>query len=155
MPGLHGVTPAQLAHINRARHRLDSWPDSVPGLARTKQRCFIAPLSSGNIALLANMARRAGLPWDHIFSAETFQRCKPHPDTYPGLARQPDLAPEQVMMVAARSSDLRAALARGLPKGFIPRPTEYGPPQNTDLRAEEACDVVAADLTDLATRMRV
>jgi 2-haloacid dehalogenase len=155
MLGLHEVTPAQRAHINRAWHRLDPWPDSVPGLTRMKRRYFIAPLSNGNIALLANMAKRAGLPWDHIFSAETFQRYKPHPDTYLGVARQLDLAPEQVMMVAAHNSDLRAARACGLRTGFIPRLTEYGPPQDTDLRAEEAWDVIAADLEDLATRMGV
>jgi 2-haloacid dehalogenase len=151
--GLRAVTPAQRAHINRVWHRLDPWPDSVPGLTRLKRRHFIATLSNGNVALLANMARRAGLPWDHLFSAETFQRYKPDPDTYLGVARQLDLLPGQVMLVAAHNADLRAARACGLRTGFIPRPTEYGPAQAANLAAEEDWDVIAADLEDLAARM--
>jgi 2-haloacid dehalogenase len=153
MLGLAGVTPAQRAHINRAWHRLDPWPDSVPGLTRLKRRHLIGPLSNGNIALLANMAKRAGLPWDLIFSAEHFQRYKPHPDTYLGVCRQLDLPPAQVMMVAAHNDDLHAARACGLATGFVARPTEYGPAQSRDLAAEEAWDVVAADIEDLAARM--
>jgi 2-haloacid dehalogenase len=151
--GLHAVTPGQRAHINRVWHRLDPWPDSVAGLARLKRRHFVATLSNGNVALLANMARRAGLPWDHLFSAETFQRYKPDPETYLGVARQLDLPPGQLMLVAAHNADLRAARACGLRTGFIPRPTEYGPAQSTDLAAEEDWDVIAADLEDLAARM--
>jgi 2-haloacid dehalogenase len=153
MLGLNDVTETRRAHINRVWHRLDPWPDSVGGLTRMKRRYFIAPLSNGNISLLANMAKRAGLPWDHLFSAETFRRYKPHPETYLGVARQLDLAPEQVMMVAAHNGDLRAARGCGLRTGFIPRPGEYGPAQSTDLHAEEEWDVVAADLEDLAARM--
>ncbi len=153
MLGLHDVTSAQRTHINHVWHRLDPWPDSVPALTRMKRCYFIAPLSNGNISLLANMAKRAGLPWDHIFSAETFQRYKPHPDTYLGVARQLDLLPAQVMMVAAHNSDLRAARGCGLRTGFVPRPTEYGPAQSTDLNAEESWDVVAADLEELAGRI--
>jgi 2-haloacid dehalogenase len=151
--GLNEVTPGQRAHINRVWHRLDPWPDSVPALARLKRRYFVATLSNGNIALLAGMAKRAGLPWDHLFSAETFQRYKPDPQTYLGVARQLDLLPGQVMLVAAHNGDLRAARACGLRTGFVPRPTEYGPAQATDLRAEEDWDVIAADLEDLAARM--
>ena len=153
MLGLRETTPGQRAHINRVWHRLDPWPDSVPALTRLRQRYFVATLSNGNIALLADMAKRAGLPWDHLFSAETFQRYKPDPETYLGVARQLDLLPEQVMMVAAHNGDLRAARACGLRTGFVPRPTEYGPAQATDLTAEEDWDVIAADLEDLAARM--
>jgi 2-haloacid dehalogenase len=153
MLGLHGVTTAQRAHINRVWHRLDPWPDSVPGLTRLKRRYLIGPLSNGNVALLANMAKRAGLPWDLIFSAEHFQRYKPHPETYLGVCRQLELPPAKVMMVAAHNDDLRAARKCGLLTGFIARPTEYGPAQTTDLAAEEAWDVVAADIEDLAARL--
>jgi 2-haloacid dehalogenase len=153
MLGLGGVTPAQRAHINRVWHRLDPWPDSVPGLTRLKRHHLIGPLSNGNIALLANMAKRAGLPWDLIFSAEHFQRYKPHPDTYLGVCRQLDLPPAQVMMVAAHNDDLHAARACGLATGFVARPTEYGPAQSRDLAAEEAWDVVAVDIEEVAARM--
>jgi 2-haloacid dehalogenase len=35
----------------------------------------------------------------------------------------------------------------------VARPTEYGPHQAKDLRAEEDWDVIATDLEDFATQM--
>jgi 2-haloacid dehalogenase len=57
------------------------------------------------------------------------------------------------MMVAAHNYDLRAARSHGMRTGFVPRPTEYGPHQKTDLAAEEDWDVVAKDFGRLATRL--
>src|SRR5690606_8843296 len=57
-----GVPAAELDALNLAWHRLDPWPDSVAGLARLKTRYIIAPLSNGNIRLMLDMAKRAGLP---------------------------------------------------------------------------------------------
>ena len=151
--GLQGLGAAQRDHVNHVWHRLDPWPDAVAGLARLKHRYVIGPLSNGSIALLVALAKHGGLPWDAIFSAEHFQRYKPHPDTYLGVARQLQLEPAQVMMCAAHNGDLRAARACGLATGFFARPAEYGPQQRTDLAAEEAWDVVAEDIEDLATRM--
>lgn len=151
--GLHDVSPAQRLHINRVWHRLDPWPDSVPGLTRLKSRFLIGPLSNGNIALLANMAKRAGLPWDLIFSAEHFRHYKPHPETYLGVAQQLDLPPSEVMMVAAHNGDLRAAQDCGLATAFVPRPTEHGPGQTIDLVADGDWDLVVTDLEDLAAKL--
>ena len=151
--GLEGLNATQRAHVNRVWHRLTPWPDAVPGLTRIKRRFLIGPLSNGNIALLANMAKRAVLPWDLIFSAEHFERYKPHPDTYLGVARQLDLAPAQVMMCAAHNDDLRAARAAGLRTAFFARPTEYGPAQHQDLAAEQDWDFIASDIEDLATQL--
>ena len=36
---------------------------------------------------------------------------------------------------------------------FLPRPTEYGPGQTSDLAPEEDWDVVANDVEDLARRL--
>jgi 2-haloacid dehalogenase len=151
--GLSHLSKEQRRHISRVWHRLEAWPDAVAGLERLKKRYILGPLSNGNIALLVNMAKHAGLPWDSIFSAEHFQHYKPHPDTYLGVCRQLDLQPAQVMMCAAHNYDLRAARALGLRTGFIPRPLEYGPGQTADLVAEEDWDVVAADMNEFAARM--
>lgn len=140
-------------HVNRVWHRLNAWPDSVSGLRRLKSRYVIGPLSNGNVALLVNMAKHADLPWDSIFSCELFKRYKPHPDTYLGVCRQMYLAPGEVMMCAAHNYDLRAARSAGLKTAFIPRPTEYGADQKTDLTAESDWDVVATDMDELASQM--
>ena len=150
-----GLTEADLAHINRGWHRLRPWPDAVAGLARLKRRFIIGPLSNGNVSLLTNMAKHAGLPWDMVFGSDLFGHYKPDPETYLGVARLLDLAPGQVMMAAAHNGDLAAARGCGLMTAFFPRPGEYGPHQKRDYAAEQAWDVVAADIGDLATQLGV
>lgn len=144
---------ASREHIVQAWHRLDPWPDSVPGLRRLRERFIVAPLSNGNVALLVNMAKRAGLPWDMVFATELFRHYKPDPETYLGAAALLGLPPHQVMMAAAHNNDLRAARALGMPTAFIARPLEYGPGQTTDLRPEGDWDIVAADIGDMARQL--
>jgi 2-haloacid dehalogenase len=78
-----------------------------------KRNHVIATLSNGNIALLTNMAKNAGLPWDCILSAEVFRHYKPDPETYLGAAQALASRRDEVMMVAAHKNDLRAAQACG------------------------------------------
>jgi 2-haloacid dehalogenase len=152
---ISGLTKAQFEHINCAWHRLEGWPDAVSGLTRLKTKFVIGPLSNGNVALLVNMAKHAGLPWDNIFSCELFRHCKPHPDTYLGVARMMNLAPAEVMMCAAHNNDLAAAQNAGLATAFIPGATEFGPRQTTDLGATQKWDIIAADLNDLALQLGI
>lgn len=124
--GLQDLAEPERDALNRAWHRLDPWPDSVPGLTRLKQRFVIATLSNGNVALLVNMAKRAGLPWDSVLSAEMIGRYKPDLEVYRRAAQWLGLAPGQVLMVAAHPSDLMAAQRAGLMTAYIPRPDEHG-----------------------------
>ena len=153
--GIAGLSEADLAHINRGWHRLHPWPDAVAGLARLKTRFIIGPLSNGNVSLLTNMAKHAGLPWDMVFGSDLFGHYKPDPETYLGVARLLDLEPGRVMMAAAHNGDLAAARTCGLMTAFFPRPAEYGPHQKRDFAAEVDWDVVAADIGDLAGRLGV
>ncbi|ABQ36066.1 haloacid dehalogenase type II [Bradyrhizobium sp. BTAi1] len=151
--GISGLTEADLDHLTRGWHRLHPWADSVAGLTRLKRKYIIAPLSNGNVALLTNMAKFAGLPWDLVLSAELFQHYKPDPETYLGAARLLGLAPGEVMMVAAHNNDLEAAQRYGLKTAFVARPTEYGPLQSRDFEATGAWDIVAADFGGIADRL--
>ena len=151
--GIQGLTEAELHHITMGWQRLHSWPDTNAGLARLKKKYIISPLSNGNVALLTNMAKFAGMPWDLIMSAELFEHYKPDPETYLGAARLLCLKPEEVMMVAAHNSDLKAAQSHGLKTAFVARPTEYGPLQKIDFEATGAWDVVAKDFNGIADRM--
>lgn len=124
--GVTQLDEAGKRQLNRVWHRLDAWPDSVPGLTRLKQRFTLCTLSNGNIGLLADMAKHAGLPWDCILSAEIFRRYKPDPATYLGVSEVFDVAPSEVLMVAAHDHDLTAAAQLGLATAYIDRPREYG-----------------------------
>jgi 2-haloacid dehalogenase len=151
--GLDRLDEAQRRHLNLVWHRLDPWPDAVGGLARLKRRFTICTLSNGNLGLLANMAKRAGLPWDLILSAEVFRHYKPDPETYLGVAEVFGIEPAQVMLVAAHKDDLRAAAACGLRTAFVERPREYGPAGNKDLARDPALDFHATDFEDLAAQL--
>lgn len=147
---LSGLGEAQRRHLNKVWHRLDPWPDSVEGLRRLKSRYMLCTLSNGNIGLLADMAKRAGLPWDCILSAEVFRAYKPDPATYLGVARVFDVEPNEVMLVAAHHDDLAGARACGLRTAYIERPHEFGAAQPKDVSPRPGNEFHAASLTHLA-----
>ena len=144
------LSEAEKCHLNKAWHRLEAWPDSVQGLQRLKSNYTICTLSNGNIGLLTNMAKRAGLPWDCILSAEVFRKYKPDPGTYLGVAKVFDLAPEEVMLVAAHQNDLQAARECGLKTAYIERPMEYGATQIKDVSSNSENTLHARDFDELA-----
>ena len=151
--GLTHLNEAELQHLNRVWHRLDAWPDSVAGLTRLKRKYTITTLSNGTIGLLTNMAKRAGLPWDCVLSAEVFHAYKPDPATYLGVAKVFHLAPEQVMLVAAHHEDLAGARACGLRTAYIERPLEFGANQPKDVSPQAGNDLHATNLNGLADQL--
>ncbi len=148
--GIGGWTEAEKDRFNRAWHRLDGWPDAVPGLTRLKTRYVLSTLSNGSVACLVNMGKHAGLPWDCVLTAENFHHYKPDPEAYLGAIALLGFEPGQVMMVAAHNYDLARAASHGMRTAFFPRRSEYGPGQTTDLSAEGDWDIVTDDLEGLA-----
>jgi 2-haloacid dehalogenase len=148
--GLEHLLEVERQHLNRVWHRLAAWPDSVAGLQRLKSRYTLCTLSNGTIGLLTNMAKRAGLPWDCVLSAEVFRAYKPDPATYLGVAKVFDVAPEQVMLCAAHHDDLAAARACGLQTAYIERPLEFGAAQVKDVSPQAGNDFHARDVLQLA-----
>jgi 2-haloacid dehalogenase len=140
-------------HLNFVWHRLSAWPDAPAGLARLKSRYVIAPLSNGNLSLLTEMAKFAGLPWDCVLGADLFQHYKPDPETYLGAAAILGLQPWQVMMTAAHTNDLEAARKLGLRTAYVHRPHESGPGRERPHPAPGDFDVVAEDFRDMATKL--
>ena len=144
----------QISHLNKIWHRLHPWPDTVEGLTRLKTKYTICTLSNGNIGLLSNMAKRAGLPWDCILCAEVFRKYKPDPDTYTGVAKVFDVSPENVMLVASHQNDLQSARQCGLHTAFIERPMEFGPNRENDVSPNQANTFHASSFTDLADQLQ-
>ena len=151
--GVSHLTEAQKRHLNKAWHRLDPWPDVLAGLQRLRQRHLVCTLSNGNLGLLAHMAKRAGLPWDCILSAEVFQAYKPDPATYLGVARVFDVPAQQVMLVAAHHDDLAAARSCGLLSAYIERPLEFGAERPKDVSPVPANTLHARDFLHLADQL--
>jgi len=153
--GLAALTEPERDALNHAWHRLQPWPDSVAGLTRLKKKFIIAPLSNGNIALMTNLAKHSGLPWDCILGSELVRHYKPDREVYQSAADFLNLQPADVMMVAAHLGDLRSAKGVGLRTAFVTRPLEYGPAGKPDLKADASVDVSATDFNDLAMQLGV
>jgi 2-haloacid dehalogenase len=150
---IEGLSEEEKDHWNRVWHRLEPWPDSVAGLTRLKKKYTIAPLSNGNVALLADMAKHAGLPWDLILSAELARHYKPDREAYLTAVDLLELKPEEVMMCAAHVGDLKSARGLGLRTGFIHRPNEYGPTGKADDAKPGDFDVVSSGMLDFAAKL--
>lgn len=147
------LTEAEKDHLNRVWHRLQPWPDAIPGLTHLRKRFVLATLSNGNMALLVNMAKYSALPWDCILSAELVQAYKPDPRPYQMAIKLLGVRSHEVMMVAAHQEDLRAAQAQGMQAAFVPRPLEHGPHHVSDLTPDPTFEVVATDFMDLAQQL--
>jgi len=148
--GIEGLEAARKRELNRAWHRLPAWSDAVEGLARLKRQYIICTLSNGNIGLLTEMAKNAGLPWDCVLSAEVFKAYKPDPRTYLGVAAVFDVTPSQVMLAAAHHDDLAAARTCGLRTAYIERPLEFGPDRPKDVSPRADNTLHARDIGALA-----
>ena len=148
------LTETQVQNLTLVWHRLTPWSETVEGLHKLKSQFTIVTLSNGNLGLLANMAKNAGLPWDLILSAEVFRHYKPDPETYLGVADTFNVLPEEVMLVAAHKDDLVAAHACGLQTAFIERPLEFGKNhQRDDLHVEQFTNYHAKDFLDIARQL--
>src|SRR6202049_3292431 len=152
--GLKDLSEDVLRNLNLAWHRLDAWPDVTPGLKRLRQRFLIAPVSNGNISLMADLARRNDICWDAILGAEVAGDYKPKPRVYLASAEAFDCAPGDCMMVAAHTGDLAAAAKCGLRTAHIARPNEYGTGTG-EQGPTVPVDIAATSLEDLAEKLGV
>jgi len=147
------LSEAEIHHLNLAWHRLMPWPDSVPGLNRLKTRYIVSTLSNGNVSLLVDMAKNAGLPWDSVLSGELIHKYKPDPEVYQMAARLLGAANDETMLVAAHPPDLLGAQRAGLKTAYVPRPLEHGPKPLVPPPASARFDYTASDFLDLARQL--
>jgi len=152
--GLEKLDTQVADDLNLAWHRLDTWPDLVPGFVRLKRKFMLAPCSNGNIALMVDIARRNNIPWDAILGSEIARAFKPTPAVYLMTAAALNLQPGEVMMVAAHSDDLRSAAANGLRAAHVARPGENGPGTG-ESAPRVPVDFAAKNMEDLATQLGV
>ncbi len=151
--GLENLREMDCLDLNQAWARLDAWPDAGKGLKRLRKRFLLAPVSNGNISLMAHLARHNGFRWDAILGAEIAGDYKPKPAVYLAACSAFDLPPQACMMVAAHSYDLKAAQDCGLRTAHVARPDEAGPGIG-EKRPLIEVDVAAKDFLDLARKLK-
>ncbi len=153
---VEGLTEEEKVHLNKVWHRLHPWPDAPPALRRLKTRYVLSPLSNGNVALLTNMAKFGGIPWDCVLGSDVVRHYKPDREMYLTPSEFFDIPPSAVMLVAAHPTDLESAKSYGLRTGYVHRPLERGPDRSPPPMPEAGrFDVIATDFGDLASQMGV
>jgi 2-haloacid dehalogenase len=151
--GLNMLNEEERVHLNEAWHRINPWADSIPGLLRLKKAYLIAPLSNGSLVLLSSMAKRAGIPWDFVFSSDMHKAYKRDPKVYQNAISLLGYQPHEVMMGAAHNDDLEAAREQGMRTAYINRPTEYGVDQSVDFEATSDWDIITDSVEGVADAM--
>jgi 2-haloacid dehalogenase len=151
--GLAKLNDAELDQLTLAWHQLDAWEDVPSGLARLRKRFLIAPVSNGNIAIMSDLARRNGFPWDAILGADLARDFKPKAEVYLASVSAFNLKPSECLMCACHSDDLRAAAALGLRTAFIARPKER--PGISESAPGCPVDLLSGTILDLATKLGV
>ena len=150
--GLDQLDEATLAQLTLAWHRLDAWSDVRSGLARLRRRFLLAPVSNGNISLMVDLARHNDFIWDAILGAEVAGDYKPKPRVYLASCEALGLQPDECMMVAAHSADLKAAAACGLRTAHVARPNEAGPGKGESAPTIKV-DIAARTFDDLSDKL--
>jgi 2-haloacid dehalogenase len=139
--------------LNMVWHRLPAWPDVKPALSRMRSHFVTAAFSNGNVSILVDIFRYAGLNWDCVLSAEMAHHFKPERQAYLMAADLLGLHPAEILMVAAHFDDLEGAHAAGFRTAYVRRPKEYGPGYKMPSRPDFAFDFEAGDLGDLGARL--
>jgi 2-haloacid dehalogenase len=150
--GLEKVDAKVLDELNLAWHRLDAWPDVGPGFTRLRKRFMMAPCSNGNIAIMVDIARRNDIRWDEILGSEVAGDFKPKPRVYLAAAEALNIKPNECMMTAAHSNDLKAAAENGLRTAHVGRPGERGPGTG-ETAPKVPVDVAAGSFMELADKL--
>jgi 2-haloacid dehalogenase len=149
--GLQKLDDKVADELNLAWHRLDVWPDVPAGFARLSKKYLLAPCSNGNIALMADIARRNAIRFDAILGSEIARDFKPKARVYLASVEALNLTPGQVMMVAAHSDDLRSAASNGLRTAHVARPQEI--PGVSETGPKVPVDFAAKSMEDLADKL--
>ncbi len=136
----------------RIREFMEVWRDLVPysdsldGLRRLSGKYRLVALSNGEPEYLQHLAaNRIKFDFDAIISVEEGGAFKPHPAVYRSAARILDVAPSQIMMVAAHSFDIMGARACGFRGAYVNR---YALPYEDTIQYTP--DIVVDDFNQLA-----
>jgi len=151
--GLSGLDESARVDLNRAWHRLNPWPDSVPGISRLKKKFVVSTFSNGSFGLLVNLSKNAGLPWDGILCSDVFRAFKPAKECYLGAIDLLGGDPASVLLCAAHNYDLSRGRKFGMQTAYVDRPLESGPNKQHDLKAEQDWDIIATSIEEVAEKL--
>ena len=115
-------TYKQIDEFMEAYQYLSPFPDAIEGLSRLNEKYDLVMLSNGEQSYLEHLAKnQIKFDFHSILSAESVGQFKPHPAVYRYAAKELDLEPRQIMMVAAHSFDTLGARISGYRGAYVNR----------------------------------
>jgi 2-haloacid dehalogenase len=130
--------------------RLPAFPDVRPALERLREADLqMVILTNSRVQAAEEALRQAGLRefFSHVLSAEMAQRYKPATEVYRLAARELNVEPAAMLLVAAHSWDTTGAIRAGCDAAFIQRPEQVLDPLAPRPR------IVVRDLEQFAGRV--
>jgi len=129
---------------DRLKGLVDTWSDLNPfpdvreGLLQLKNRYVIGMLSNGDQAMLISLAKRLGVEFHSIVSAERAGAYKPHPKIYKEALRLMGNDPSHILHVAGSARDAIGAKAVGMKTAWINRkglPMDWDYPLDLEVKS--------------------
>ena len=105
--------------LNRAWHRLNTWPDAVDAIQKLRGSYSVNVLTVLSYSIAVDSSKFNQLSWDGILSCEFLERYKTDARAYQQAASLLRLEPPEVMMVAAHTGDLMGAKTAGLKTAYV------------------------------------
>ncbi len=107
--------------------QIPAFPDVKPALERLRDAGFqLTILTNSRCQAAEDALRQAGLRdyFTRVLSAEMAQCYKPSPEVYRRAARELNVEPASLLLVAAHSWDIAGAIRAGCDAAFVQRPEE-------------------------------
>lgn len=112
----------QIENFMSIYYNLIPFEDAINGLYRLGKKYKLVILSNGEESFLKYLAEKnIGIDFHAIFSAEMVGQFKPHPSVYRFAAKNLNLEPNEIMMVASHSFDILGARHSGFRAAYVNR----------------------------------
>ena len=145
-----GLSEEQISHILQKVRHLPPFPDVKPALEKLRGEGYrLCVLTNSSLSSAEESISTAGLRalFDQVLSVDMVQRFKPATEVYHMAAHKMNVAPTQLMLVAAHSWDTTGALRAGCRAAFLERPGEVLDP------TAERPEIVAHNMNELALQL--
>jgi 2-haloacid dehalogenase len=126
-PVLQSHFPESLkTDLIKAWHAQPAWPEVKEAIHRIRQELGLEVFvhANGTTRLQLDLTRSSGLDFNMLFSSQLMGVYKPNPEAYKKGLELVQLAPEEVVLVAAHAYDLRGAQNCGMRTIYVYRWTD-------------------------------
>ncbi|MCJ1294744.1 hypothetical protein MMC34_006302 [Xylographa carneopallida] len=108
-----------------AWHSMPAWPEVPHAIEQLKAAGYeVFVFANGTTRLQLDLCRSSGLQFNMLFSSELLGVYKPAPKSYTQTMELVNVKPEESVMVAAHTTDVRGARTAGMKTVYIHRWTD-------------------------------